>query len=122
MIISKLKAKLKEKSSVQSQDQDEVEKFCSDFKRAAKKSPNLLKCLGFENFKHYVKFVLLESTCVIINYFHYSKLLKFLVYFDFSFFQFQVPRQCFILAAGFLGADISTPWCRSRWLQCSNHH
>ena len=32
MIINKFKAKLKEKGSVQAQDQDEVNKFCSDFK------------------------------------------------------------------------------------------
>ena len=89
LIITKLKAKLEEKDTVQAQDQNEVDKFCSDFKQAVKKCPNLLKCLGYENLKHYVQFVLLESTCMHYHdYFYYSKFLKFYFILIFGFFQF----------------------------------
>jgi hypothetical protein len=49
-----------------------VKQFISDFQKAAEKEPKLLKCLSFENMKHAVKFVLLESTLIYrSNYCYY---------------------------------------------------
>ena len=45
-------------------DDQVVKQFISDFQKAAEKEPKLLKCLSFENMKHAVKFVLLESTLI----------------------------------------------------------
>ena len=37
MILNKLKAKLEQKDTVHAPDQNEIDKFCSDFKHAVKK-------------------------------------------------------------------------------------
>jgi hypothetical protein len=53
-------------------DDQTVKQFVSDFQKAAEKEPKLLKCLSFENMKHAVKFVLLESTLIYrSNYCYY---------------------------------------------------
>ena len=84
MIIKKLRTKLKDKQTLHSRDQNEVDRFCSDFKKATSICPNLLKCNGYENFKHFVKFALLKSTLIYeYNYLYYSSLSQFLpFYFD----------------------------------------
>ena len=61
-------------------DDQVVKQFISDFQKAAEKEPKLLKCLSFENMKHAVKFVLLESTLIYrSNYCYYLINITFII-------------------------------------------
>jgi len=71
LVINKLMPQKQAKQKLLLDDQ-KVKQFVSYFQKAAKKEPKLLKCLSFENMKHAVKFVLLESTLIYrSNYCYY---------------------------------------------------
>jgi len=56
LVINKLMPQKQAKQKLLLDDQ-KVKQFVSDFQKAAKKEPKLLKCLSFENIQHAVKFV-----------------------------------------------------------------